>query len=635
MMHTIRKIAVFVMFSVLIGAFAISMGGNNYFDRQAKATVAKVGSVEITPQQFQRAYQRTLENLSARAGRRITPQEAQALGLPDRVLQGLIQDASVDLEANKLGLGLSPDGLRQSIYGNSFFQDPAGKFSPAKYQEFLQQIGYSAPGFEHEYKGDLVRRQIRGIFEKSAVLPKTLLEAYNRYTNEQRTLAYFVIGADAAGAIETPSDETLRPFYEERKTQFMAPELRKVAVLAISPETVASKITVPDEEVKAQYDAKPANFGVPERRKIELIPFQTKQAAEAASADLKSGKDFLDVAKAAGFKQPDLDLGLVSKKEFGEKFAANETMIDAAFALEKGKISEPVDGPLSTVIMRVLETIPGKEKSFDEVKDQIRDEIVKTRSAADTAKLIKSFEDERTAGVQLPDIAKKLNLPLEEVTFDRTGKDSSGKPVTLSAVPAPGLAAVAFKSDVGVENDALRLPAGGYAWFEVQDIVKARQKPFDEVKADVEAAWKKDQIRTKLTEKARDLAARLDHGEPIADVAKSVGAEVKTSQPLKRDSNEPGLPPSAIAQAFPLGEGGSSSASSNDGTSRTVFQVANITAPPALDEAGTKAIEQRIASQVADDNFAEYLTGVTKDAGVSVDRKNFAAVAGGSFEGDE
>ena len=201
MMHTIRKIAVFVMFSVLIGAFAISMGGNNYFDRQAKATVAKVGSVEITPQQFQRAYQRTLENLSARAGRRITPQEAQALGLPDRVLQGLIQDASVDLEANKLGLGLSPDGLRQSIYGNSFFQDPAGKFSPAKYQEFLQQIGYSAPGFEHEYKGDLVRRQIRGIFEKSAVLPKTLLEAYNRYTNEQRTLAYFVIGADAAGAI--------------------------------------------------------------------------------------------------------------------------------------------------------------------------------------------------------------------------------------------------------------------------------------------------------------------------------------------------------------------------------------------------------------------------------------------------
>ena len=87
---------------------------------------------------------------------------------------------------------------------------------------------------------------------------------------------------------------------------------------------------------------KPANFGVPERRKIELIPFQTRQAAEAASADLKSGKDFLDVAKAAGFKQPDLDLGLVSKKEFGEKFAANPKLGVAGTPYREEKMAHDV-----------------------------------------------------------------------------------------------------------------------------------------------------------------------------------------------------------------------------------------------------------------------------------------------------
>src|SRR5271165_4082802 len=102
MMQTLRKAAVAVMFAILIGAFAISMGGNNYFDRQLRQSVAKVGSIDISPQEFQRAYQRTAENLSARAGRRITPQEAQAIGLPERVLQGLIQDAAIDLEAKKL-----------------------------------------------------------------------------------------------------------------------------------------------------------------------------------------------------------------------------------------------------------------------------------------------------------------------------------------------------------------------------------------------------------------------------------------------------------------------------------------------------------------------------------------------------
>jgi peptidyl-prolyl cis-trans isomerase D len=635
MMHMLRKAAVAVLFAILIGAFAISMGGNNYFDRQTRQTVAKVGSVEITPQQFQRAYERTLENLSARAGRRISAPEAQALGLPDRVLQGLIQDAAVDLEATRLRLGLSREGLRQSIMTNEFFQDSKGTFSPEKYQQFLQQIGYSAPVFEQEFRGELIRKQVRGIFEKSGVVPEILLEAFNNYTNEQRTLVYFTLNADAAGTIDPPSEDALRAFYEGRKTQFMAPELRKVAVVAISPEAVASKISISDDELKAEYAAKAANYAVPERRKIEVIPFEHAKAAEAAYAALKGGKDFLDVAKEAGFAQPDLDLGLVSKKEFGEKFPANEAVVNAAFSLAKGQISQPVDGPVSTVIIRVLEIIPGEEKSFDDVKNQMRGDLIKARSTADAAKLIKAFEEDRAAGAPLADTAKKLNLALDEVTLDRTGKGADGKPVTLSAVPAGELAAAAFKSDIGVENEALRLGGSGYAWFEVQDIVKARQKPLDEVKADVEAAWHNDHVRAKLTEKARDLTARLDRGEPIAEVAKSVGAEVKTTQPLKRGGAEEGLPAAASTQAFSLSEGSASSALAGDVTSRVVFQVEKIMPPQPLDEAGKKALEQRLQNQISTDNFTEYLSEVIKSAGVSVDRKNFAAVAGGTFDGDE
>ncbi len=635
MMHTLRKAAVAVMFAILIGAFAISMGGNNYFDRNAQQAVAKVGSVEVTPQQFQRTYLRTLENLSARAGRRITAQEAQTLGLPDRVLQGLIQDAAVDLEASKLRLGLSQEGLRESIQSNQYFQDKAGKFSAEKYQQFLQQIGYSAPAFEQDYKSDLIRRQIRGIFDKSGVLPKVLLEAYNRYTNEQRTLAYFIIGAEAAGEIEAPSAEALNTYYNERKTQFMAPELRKLSLLVISPEVVAKKVSVTEDDLKAEYAARAANYAVPERRKVEIIPFQTRQAAEAASAALKGGKDFLDVAKDAGFKQTDLDLGLVSKKEFGDKFAANEAMLNAAFALEKGKTSEPVDGPLSTVIVRVLEIIPGEDKSFDEVREKIREDLTKVRSTAETSRLIKAFEEERASGVPLADSAKKLELPIEDITLDRVGRGPDGKPLSIASVPVATLATAAFKSDIGVENEALRLPGGGYAWFEVLDIVKVRQKPLDEVKADVETAWRTEQIRNKLTEKARDLVARLDRGEAIADEAKSAGAEVKTSQPVKRDGSEPGLPPQAISQAFSLSEGTAASAAVGDGTSRAVFQVEKITPPPPLDEAGTKALQERLATQISDDNFAEYLSDITKAAGVSVDRKNFTAVVGGAFDGEE
>ncbi len=635
MMKFLRKAAVFVMFAVLIGAFAISMGGNNYFERYRQQAVAKVGSEAVTPEQYRRAYQRVLDNLSQRTGRRISPQEAKAFGLPNRVLQGLIQEAALDLEAKELGVGISEAGIKQSVTSAPMFQDQSGAFSEQKYQQFLQQIGYSAPAFEQEYSGDLIRRQIRGIFDTSGVLPKTLLEAYNRYGNEQRTLAYFTLNADAAGAIEAPTDDALKAFYEERKTQFMAPELRKTAVLPITPETVARKINISDDELKAEYAARAAQYAIPERRKIELIPFKTHDAAEAAHAELKAGKDFLDVAKEAGFKQPDLDIGLVSKKEFARKFATSDAIIDEAWSTDKGWTSRVADGPLSSVIMRVLEIIPGQEKSFEEAKEQIRANLVAGRVKAEMSRLIKAFEDDRATGVVLADSAKKLDLPLEEATFDRTGKSADGKAIALSGVPVSTLVDAAFKTDVGVENEALRIPSGGYAWFEVLDIIKPRQKPFDEVRADVDAAWRKEQVRTKLVEKARELVARIDKGEPIADIAKSAGVEVKTSKPLKREGSEQGLPPAAIAQAFSLAEGGAGSAMSGDGATRTVFQVEKIILPPPLNELAARELEQQLAGKIGEDNFTEYLSGVTKTAGISIDQKTLTAVMGGAFDGDE
>jgi len=633
MMQRLRKVFVFILFGGLIVAFAISMGGNNYFERYTHQTVAKVGSIEITPQEYQRAYQRNLENFSARARQHITARQAKMLGLPQRVLAGLIQDAAIDVDAKKLGLGLSEEGLRKAIMDTEAFQD-GGKFNPEKYQTFLQRINFSAPVFEQEYKGDLIRRQIQNIFRASGIVPAALLNAYNSYRNEERTVAYFTLGAEAAGTIEEPSAEALQTFFEERKAQFMAPEFRKVAVLAITPDGVAKRVSVSEEELKAEYDAKAASYNVPERRKVELIPFQSQEAAEKAYAALTSGTGFSEAAKQAGFNESDTALGTVSKKELGEKFAANGAILDAVFSLKKNEISKPLDGPLSWVIARVSEIVPAEEKTFEEVKDRVRDSLVKAKSTAEMSKLIKDFDEERASGLQLQDSAKKLDLPLEEVTLDAHGNGEDGKPVALTAAQAPALATAAFKSGVGVENDPLRLPGGGYAWFEVTDIVKARQKPFDEVKAEAQEAWRKDQIRTKLAAKARELVTQLNQGIAIAEVAKGVGAEAKTSKPLKRGGSEEGLPQQAVAQAFTLTEGGASSAAS-DATSRVVFQIAKIAAPAPLDEARAKALQQELSSQIAEDNFAAYLTGVEKAAGVTIDQKNLTAAEGESYDGGE
>jgi peptidyl-prolyl cis-trans isomerase D len=629
MPQIVRKVAVTLLFGVLILAFAIQFGGNFSFQRLGgHSYVAKVGSLEISPQAYKNAYDRLIENISMRAKQRITQAQARAYGLPQQALQGLIQETLLTSEATQLGLGLSLEGLGNVIRSNPAFQDASGKFDAAKYQLYLRNRGYNEAYFQHELTQDLVRQQIQGIFASSGVVPTAMADAYNRYLNGLRTISYFTLTANAAGTIEAPSEDALKSFYEDHKTQFMAPEFRKVAVLAVTQQTVQAGIAITDEEVKAKYDAQPGNYAVPERRKISLIPFKTKAAADAADAALASGKGFDDIAKAAGFQTADTNIGTVSKAELGQKFDSNSAILEAAFSLKKGKISKPIDGPLSWVILRVEDITAGKEESFDTVKAGIRESMLKAKSTEESSKLVTKLEEERAAGISLQDIAKKLNLKIEEVTLDHKGNGMDGKPVALGA-PAAAVADGAFKSDPGVENDALRLQGGGYAWYDVLDVVKARQKPFDEVKADVEAGWKKEQIRAKLAGKARELVDRLSRGDKIADVAKSAGATVKTTQPIKRDASEAGLPQSAIAQAFSLAENAAASAQGGDGESRAIFQVTKVAQPGPLNPMQAKQLEQQLSSQIAEDNFVQYLSGLEKTIGVTVDRKNFATVLGG------
>ncbi len=627
MMQMLRKAAVYVMFAFLIIAFSL-WGVGDYVQRQTKKPLAQVGSIEISQDRYAKAYERAVRNLSTRARRRITPEEAQAFGLPLGVMQSLIQEAALDGEANALGLGLSSAGLENAVTSNKFFQDEAGKFNKDRLQAFLDQVNLSEAAFLQEIRSDLIRRQLRGVFDKSAVTPKALLDAYNSYANEQRELTYFTLGTEAAGEIPAPAPDVLQKYYTDRKAQFMTPELRKVQVVAVTPDAVRSAIALSDAELKAAYDARPDAYAAPEKRKVELIPFQTKRAAEEAATALAAGKEFLDVAKEAGFKQPEIDLGLLSKKEFANKSGLASAQVDAVFAVEKGKVTAPLEGPLSTSVGRVLEVIPAVQKTLEEVKDQLRADVIKARTTQELGRLTKAFEDDRQLGTPLSDAAQKLTLPVLSVTLDATGKAPDGKPATTVGLPGVTLADAAFKSDVGVENQALRIGGGSYAWFDVTEVVKPRQKPLEEVASDVEALWRREQVREKLGAKARALSARLEKGEKIADVAKAENVEMKVSKPVKRNGSEPGVPPSAVSQAFNLSEGSAASAIGSDGVSRTVFQITKILPPELLSDEATTALRQQVATGIADDNLTQFVADVKSRLGTKVDTKAVAAFRG-------
>src|SRR5205085_9845643 len=130
---------------------------------------------------------------------------------------------------------------------------------------------------------------------------------------------------------------------------------------------------------------------------------------------------------------------------------------------------------------------------------------------------------------------------------DRSGRTPGGQPV--GNIPR-GLDVVsqAFTSDVGVDNDPMQF-AGGYVWYDVLGITPSPERTLDEVRGQVEAKWREDQISSKLREKATELVGKLERGGTLAEEAAAIGSKVETASNFRRDASPSGVPAGVITAA--------------------------------------------------------------------------------------
>src|SRR6202000_2677780 len=154
---------------------------------------------------------------------------------------------------------------------------------------------------------------------------------------------------------------------------------------------------------------------------------------------------------------------------------------------------------------------PGNQVSYESVAQKLKQEIATERARKSVADLRDKMEDERGGGATAIEAAHKRGLrPVTIDAVDRPGRRPDGQlvndiPRGLDVVPQ------AFNSDVGVDNDPITYN-GGYVWYDVLGISPSRERNLDEVKDQVEAKWRADQISTKLRAKAVDLVQKLDQG---------------------------------------------------------------------------------------------------------------------------
>ncbi len=555
---------------VLLGLLILSFGVwgiADVFRISSISALATVGDQDISAQAYTDNFRNWLRDYQRRTGQSITPEQARLLGLDRAFLNDMIRNAALDGEAHKMKLAISDQQVAGAIQADKIFHDSQGRFDPARFRDVLRDNGLSEAGYVASERQSFLRRALADTVTWNVTPPNALKDAAFRHRNEQRDARYFVLRPTEQN-VPTPSEPELKTFWEKNSARYTAPEYRVIAILKADPQDLAPAIQISDADLAAAYDKFKRDYFKPETRTILQMPFANVDEAKQAKERIAAGTDFVALAKERGLTDADASLGEVTKDKIFDPIIA-----DAAFGLAQDQVSDPVQGKLSVVLLKVTKINPEKQSTLEEVKNELTSRLQLEKAKDLAQSTFDAVEDARAQQKSLEDIAKEVKLNLvvtQPVDAQSLGKD--GKQVDVPF--KDGVLKQAFESDTGVENDALTTPSNGYVWYEVREVTPSAIRPLDTVKAEVETDWKAQKLREVVIEKAKQLVERGQNGITLEALAGEAKAEIKTVQGLKRNETTNEFGPEAVSALFAVPQNGFAFAPEGDGKGAKVMQVA-------------------------------------------------------------
>lgn len=618
------KAVMAVIMGTLVISFAI-WGIGDIFRGFGQSTVAKIGATEITIEQFRTYYTEKMNQLGRRLGRPIAPDQARALGFDRQLVGQLVAETALDQKTRAMRLGASNDQIAHFITADPNFRGLNGQFDRNAFQQMIRQAGYSETTYVNEQRQITLRRQLAMSVSGDIKVPTAALDAINRFQNEKRNVSLVTLDAAHAGEIAKPEDDALKKYFEDRKVLFRAPELRKVTLLSLTPAEQARWSVVPEADAKAYYEEHKDDYGSAEKRELRQIVFAKAEDAKTASERIAAGTSFDDVVKERGLKESDTDLGTVTKANIIDPAVA-----DAAFTLKQGETSAAIQGRFGTVIVQVRTIEPATQRPYETVADSIKKTLGEQRAKAEIGSLRDKIEDERAAGSNLVEVAKKIGLVARSIeAIDRAARDAAGVPVPNLPQGADVVAA-AFSTDVGVETDPLQLPNNGLVWVDVAGITPSRERSLDEVKDIVEARWRDEEVANRLRAKADDMLTKIKAGAALPQVASEAGLKVETVAALQRGKPTPQVGAKALDAIFRTAKGVTSSTDGDTPGERIVFSVTETDVPkadPAAPEA--KTLSSTLRQGYGEAIVNEYVAKLESEIGVTINDAALNQVTGG------
>ncbi len=583
--------------------------------------VATIAGSTIQLGEFQQALREQQERMRGAMGASFNPAMLDTPEARRAVLENLVNQRLLALDAQKMRLSVSDASLRDTIAAIPAFQEN-GHFSLPRYEAVLKAQGMTQAVFESRLRHDLALQQVLGAVAEGVLVPQGSVDQVYSVQLEERTVSEVRLPAAQFAAGVKLADDAARKFYDAERKRFEMPAQVKAEYIVLSKDAVASQLSVSDADVRKEYDAHPERFNQGEERRASHILIQAdkgagdaalKAAREKAEALLKQvtakPDDFARLAKEnsqdPGSAEKGGDLGFFARGAMVKEFE------DAAFGLKKeGEMSGVVQSDFGFHIIRLTGVKASKARPFDEVKGEIAAELKRNEAAKKFAELVESFTNTvYEQADSLKPAAEKFKLAIQ--TTDWIAQDGKAPgPFSNEKLIGELFSEEALKNKRN--TSAVDVGNGTLVAARVLEHKAAALRPFEEVKPVIEKALGNEEA-VKLAEK--------DGEGKLAQLVKGDAVTLAWSPARAISRSEQGLPPEVLRAIF---------RASTDklpayagvkvpGAGYALYRIEKVNRPVAKeDDPRRAAIKQQYARVLAEQDFGAYIAALRKRHDVKV-----------------
>ncbi len=506
-----------VLFVLLVIGLVTTMG--DPFQGVQGGGFVSVGDPQVHQRDVSKAVDRELNRIREESqGKEIlTPRDAAQRGITQQVLLSLITRASLLAYADKIGVKASASAVTNQLLKEPGFKDALGRVNPDTVAQVAAAEGMTVKQFEQDLRNQITTQYIVDSAFSGLVPPDILTQPLLSYFGETRTVSLARFNDKTIAEPKEPTEEELRAWYTQHAQEFRQPERRRISILTYSEADFMDKVEVSEADIKAQYERRIREFSTPQTRVV--AQFSGDRSALQGLVDLVKQGVALDQAlsRSTGVTRTDLtvkpgDIAAAKPDDEDQK-----KLDDFVFGIPANTIQGPLPVGDAWYVVQVMSITEGVATPFEQVRDQIRDDIARSEARRLFDGTYDSFYD-MAGGISLEEMSIQIGAPVIELApIDATGRTADRLRFSLIDKHAQVVRGL-FTLGAGQMTDVIE-GEGERTIMRVDEIIPPSTLPFEEVREQVLSGFMREKIEQEANRIANEVVAAVKSGKSFEQAA--------------------------------------------------------------------------------------------------------------------